>query len=552
MAAYVVYLKRRLEKMFTMRRFAQLIYQLYNTTRTSDKRAALRQFLEAADDAARIWLIALFTGRRPKRLVNTTLLRQWCAEAAGIPLWLFEESYHTVGDLAEAISLVLDTSNQAQEAAAQDKPLPEIMQQIRSLQTASEAEKKAFVLSQWQSLDQPSCLVFNKIIIGGFRSGVSGNMMVLAIADFLNKDPQEVAHLISGNWNPYQTSFQELLHSAATGADLSKPYPFYLAYALDVAHASLGAPQEWQAEWKWDGIRGQLIKRAGGLYLWSRGEDLVTDRFPEIAALQDVLPDGLVLDGEILAFREGKPLPFQFLQTRTTRKQVSKKDQEAAPVIFMAYDVLEWNGADVRNSSMEERRWLLEDLLRIIKHPVLVLSPTVAFESWEELGQLIGQSRERGCEGFMLKRKHSIYQAGRRRGDWWKWKIDPLSVDAVLIYAQKGSGKRSNLYTDYTFAVQDAAGHLVTFAKAYSGLTDKEIAAVDQFVRANSIEQFGPVRTVKPELVFEIGFEGIAASGRHKSGVAVRFPRILRWRQDKDVSEINTLDDLKELLQQYG
>jgi len=535
-----------------MRRFAQLIYQLYNTTRTNDKRAALRQYLEAADDASRIWLIAMFTGRRPKRLVNTTLLRQWCAEAAGIPEWLFEESYHTVGDLSEAISLVLESADAERNEPESDVSLPEIMEQIRSLQTAGEAEKKAFILKQWRILDQASCLVFNKIIIGGFRSGVSGNMMVLAIADFLQRDPQQVAHLISGNWDPYETSFEQLTHAEVHTTDLSKPYPFYLAYALDVAHASLGNPDEWQVEWKWDGIRGQLIKRGGNLYLWSRGEDLVTDRFPEITAAAALLPDGTVLDGEILAFRDGLPLSFQYLQTRTTRKSVAKKDLEAAPVIFMVYDLLEWQGEDIRGRSMAERRWLLEDLLREIHHPALVLSPTVIFESWSQLGELIGQSRERGCEGFMLKRKNSIYQAGRRRGDWWKWKIDPLSVDAVLIYAQKGSGKRSNLYTDYTFAVQDSAGKLITFAKAYSGLTDKEIAEVDKFVRANSIEQFGPVRTVKPELVFEIGFEGIAASGRHKSGVAVRFPRILRQRPDKDVSEINTLADLKELLQQYG
>lgn len=535
-----------------MRRFAQLIFELYNTTRTNDKRAALKQFLAAADDATQIWLVAMFTGRRPKRLVNSTLLKHWCAEACAIPDWLFDESYHTTGDLSEAISLLLEGVNDLKHEPELDVSLPEIMAEIRSLQSATEREKKEFILEKWRTLDQPSCLVFNKIIMGGFRSGVSGNIMTLAIADFLQRDPQEVAHLISGNWDPYETSFAQLTHAENAGADLSKPYPFYLAYALDAAHASLGDPNEWQVEWKWDGIRGQLIKRGGNLYLWSRGEDLVTDRFPEITEAAEQLPDGTVLDGEILAFRDGMPLSFQYLQTRTTRKSVSKKDLDAAPVVFVVYDLLEWEGADMRGRSMKERRMLLEDLLQQMNHPALLLSPVVDFQTWEALGELIGQSRERGCEGFMLKRKESVYQAGRRRGDWWKWKIDPLSVDAVLIYAQKGSGKRSNLYTDYTFAVQDEQGKLITFAKAYSGLTDKEIAEVDKFVRANSIEQFGPVRTVKPELVFEIGFEGIAASGRHKSGVAVRFPRILRQRPDKDVSEINTLDDLKELLQQYG
>lgn len=535
-----------------MRRFAQLIFELYNTTRTNDKRAALKRYLEEADDAEQIWLVAMFTGRRPKRLVNSTLMKQWCAEVCDIPQWLFEESYHTTGDLSEAISLLLEGANDDNGVSEEDVPLPQVMKQIRQLQKANEAEKKEFILNEWRILDQPSCLVFNKIIMGGFRSGVSGNIMTLAIADFLSRDPQEVAHLISGNWDPYETSFEQLTHTESTGADLSKPYPFYLAYALDVTHASLGDPDAWQVEWKWDGIRGQLIKRGGTIYLWSRGEDLITDRFPEITEAAEYLPDGTVLDGEILAFRDGMPLSFQYLQTRTTRKSVSKIDLEAAPVVFVVYDLLEWEGIDVRSKSMAERRRLLEDLVQQTNQPNLILSPTVSFKSWAALGELIGESRERGCEGFMLKRKESIYQAGRRRGDWWKWKIDPLSVDAVLIYAQKGSGKRSNLYTDYTFAVQDAEGKLVTFAKAYSGLTDKEIAEVDKFIRANIIEQFGPVRTVRAKLVFEIGFEGIAASGRHKSGVAVRFPRILRQRPDKVVSEINTLDDLKELLQQYG
>ena len=331
----------------------------------------------------------------------------------------------------------------------------------------------------------------------------------------------------------------------------SKPYPFYLAYALDDAPAKLGEPAEWQAEWKWDGIRGQLIKRNGEIFVWSRGEELMTDKFPEYHAFRELLPDGLVLDGEIIPSIDKKPLPFALLQTRIGRKNVNKKHLQDAPIAFFAYDVLEWDGQDIREQPMELRRRKLEDIVRNIDHPVLLLSPVISFDNWEQLAQIREGSREMGAEGIMLKRLQSTYQVGRKVGDWWKWKIDPLVIDAVMIYAQKGHGRRSNLYTDYTFAVKDG-DKLVSFAKAYSGLTDQEFAQVDAFVKRNSLEKFGPVRTVKPELVFEIAFEGIAASNRHRSGVALRFPRINRWRKDKKPDDINTLDDLKKMLAIYG
>lgn len=529
-----------------MLHFAQLIEKLNNTTRTNDKRDALVQYLHEAPDEDKVWLIAIFTGRRPKRLVNTTYLKSWCMEVTGLPQWLFEESYQTVGDLAEAISLMLPSPQ-----LENDIPLHEVMRQILALQKAADEDKKDFVLRHWSSFSKAACFVFNKIIIGGFRIGVSRNIVVQAVAMYSGKEVQAVAHLISGNWDPYRISFADLIHESIIQVDASKPYPFYLAYAIEGTAADLGPANEWQVEWKWDGIRGQLIRRNAAVYLWSRGEDLITDRFPEIESLSALLPDGVVIDGEVLSFRDGRPLPFQYLQTRVTRKTVTKKQLIEAPVVFMAYDLLEWHSEDLRSRPLEERRKILEALVAEVHHPHLVLSPLIAFQNWEELDELIHTSRERGCEGFMLKRKASAYQAGRRRGDWWKWKIDPLTIDAVLVYAQKGHGKRSNLYTDYTFAVRDGE-QLVPFAKAYSGLTDKEIAVVDRFIRQNSIEQFGPVRTVKPELVFEIAFEGIAASNRHKSGVAVRFPRIVRQRTDKNADEINTLEELKQLLEQYG
>lgn len=530
-----------------MQRFAELITRITGTTRTNDKRDALVQYLHDAPDPDKVWLIALFTGRRPKRLVASALLRAWAMEAAGMKPWLFEECYHTVGDLAETITLVLPEPAEMQANLS----LTEMLQQLIRLQAAPEEEKKAFVLGQWRQLPHDARFVFNKLITGGFRIGVSDNLVIQALAVFLGKEVQAVAHLVSGNWDPTLISFSDLVHESLVVTDVSKPYPFFLAYALETPAAALGSPEEWLVEWKWDGIRGQLVRRGGAMYLWSRGEELITDKFPELEGLLPLLPEGTVLDGEILSYRDGRPLPFQYLQTRITRKKVSRKQLDEAPVVFMAYDLLEYEGRDCRSKPQEERRRLLEGLVGQIRFPALVLSVLVTFEQWEELPVLMEQAREQGVEGFMLKRRSSVYQAGRRRGDWWKWKVEPLTVDAVMIYAQKGHGRRSNLYTDYTFAVRDG-DKLVPFAKAYSGLTDKEILEVDRFVRNNSIEQFGPVRTVKAELVFEIAFEGIAASGRHKSGVAVRFPRILRLRTDKTVEEINTLGELKQLLYQHG
>lgn len=533
-----------------MQRFAHLVTRLSNTTKTNDKRDLLLEYFRAAEDGDKLWLVALFTGRRPKRLVNSTLMKLWCSEETGIPQWLFDESYHTVGDLSEAIALLLDNGKFKMQNA-KGPSLAEMMAQLQSLQSASESDKRAFITQEWRELSAESCMVFNKLIMGGFRIGVSEALVVQALAAFLEKDPQAVAHLIAGSWDPYATAFADLVAADVQVTDLSKPYPFYLAYPLEGGPAQLGAPEDWQVEWKWDGIRGQLIKRGGNLYLWSRGEELITDKFPEIQSLLDALPDGTALDGEVLAFRDGLPISFQYLQTRITRKSVSKKQLVEAPTVFMAYDVLEWAGEDLRPKPQSERRALLEDFVGKIHSPHLILSQLVSFNTWDSLAAQLSEARERATEGFMIKRKAAHYQAGRRRGDWWKWKVDPLSVDAVMIYAQKGSGKRSGLYTDYTFAVRDGDG-LVPFAKAYSGLTDKEIGSLDRWIKANSKDAFGPVRTVVAEQVFEIGFEGISASSRHKSGVAVRFPRILKWRKDKTVAEIDTIETLRELLAQYG
>ena len=543
-----------------MKQFSQLVNILGTSTKTNDKLQALSQYFLEANDKDKVWVIALFSGRRPKRIINSTILSQWCCEIAAVPYWLFEESYHTVGDLAETISLLLPVT--AGEDLLYERSLSYYLEQFIQLEKADEQVKKKFIVDCWRLMTREERFVFNKLITGGFRIGVSQKMMVNALGKITKTDPSVIAHRISGKWDPSTTEFNELLSEHAVDNDDSKPYPFYLAYALETPVEALGEPHEWQAEWKWDGIRGQVIKRNNELFVWSRGEELMTEKFPEYFILKESLPNGIVLDGEIMPFRKNahdepsaalgiSVLPFSVLQTRIGRKNVTKKQLQDAPVAFFAYDLLEWNGEDIRYKTLAERRTLLENIVKHINHTTLQLSPVINITSWESLTGIRTQSRSINAEGLMLKRISSPYQAGRKVGDWWKWKIDALTIDAVMIYAQKGHGRRSNLYTDYTFAVKDG-DKLVSFTKAYSGLTDKEFAQVDAFVKRNSIEKFGPVRTVKPELVFEIAFEGIAASNRHKSGVALRFPRIHRWRHDKTPDDINSLDDLKKMLELYG
>ncbi len=529
--------------------FAELVYNIGRSTKTNAKLDALVQyFSSSADEKDKVWVIALFTGRRPKRVVNSTQLASYAIELADLPFWLFEESYHTVGDLSETIALLLPENETSRQSA---EPLYYYIEQLKALEKQGEEARKAFVVESWQGMNKSEQFVFNKLITGGFRIGISQAAMVNALSKALSVDADKVSHRISGHWDPSTITFDELLGEHGINTDSSKPYPFYLAYAIEEDLSTLGEPAEWQAEWKWDGIRGQMIKREDELFVWSRGEGLMTDKFPEYHSLLPLLPNGTVLDGEIIPAVDGRPLAFALLQTRIGRKNVTKKQLQESPICFFAYDLLEWEGVDWREKPLTERRAKLEEIVKAINHPTLLLSEVVSFSSWDELAELRGTSRELGAEGFMLKRKASIYGTGRRRGDWWKWKIDPLVIDAVMIYAQKGTGRRSNLYTDYTFAVRDG-DKLIPFTKAYSGLTDKEFAKVDAFVKRNSIEKFGPVRTVKPELVFEIAFEGIQASSRHKSGVALRFPRMSRWRNDKKADEINTLEDLKGMLEVYG
>lgn len=529
-----------------MKQFVQLFNAIDQTTKTTKKVDALASYFAQVNDMDKIWTIAILSHRRPKRNVRTAQLRVWSAEVANIPDWLFEESYHIVGDLAETLAQIHPNLE-----SKHNKTLSEWIQFIMDLGQLDEDEKKSKVLWAWNQLDEIERFVFNKLITGGWRIGLSQKLMTKALSKFTGIEESALSHRLMGNWTPDSISYTELILEENEADQLSKPYPFYLAYALEKEPSELGNPSDWFAEWKWDGIRGQVIIRDKQLFVWSRGEELVTDKFPEFNAFLKNIPDGTVIDGEIICMENEEPLPFSLLQKRIGRKSVSKAILKEAPVGLIAYDLLEYEGKDIRQEPTKLRREILEKTIQNSHSDNLIVSPTVVFNSWDELTEIRKESRNKKAEGLMLKQKSAPYLVGRKKGDWWKWKVDPLTIDAVLLYAMRGHGRRANLYTDYTFAVWNG-DDLVTFTKAYSGLTDKEFREVDAFVKKNTKDRFGPVRSVKPDLVFEIAFEGIAKSSRHKSGVALRFPRMHRWRKDKPKEEANTLDDLNKLLELYG
>lgn len=532
-----------------MQRFAALYQDLDRSTAILDKRSALIAYFRDAPPHDAAWALYLLCGGKitgpSRRIAGTAELRAWIGEAAGLPEWLVDASYHEVGDLAEALALLLDEP--AQPAA--DIPLAQWIE-TRLLPVANQdvALRRAVVMDAWRSLPFEQRLVFNKLLTGALRIGVSRRLAQQALAELSRVDIALIAQRMLGAWAPSPHFLGELLSPETLPGDRRQPYPFFLASPLEGAPRVLGEIDEWLIEWKWDGIRLQLIRRADEIALWSRGEERLDGRFPEIEAAAATLPRDCVIDGELVIWREGElaPLPFAALQTRIQRLKPGSKLLAETPAKVLAYDLLELDGEDWRARPQVERRRALEALLAAHHDPRLQLSPQIVAADWLEAATLRDQARGRGTEGLMLKRSAAPYQIGRRRGDWWKWKIDPLTIDAVLLYAQAGHGRRSTLYTDYTFGLWED-GALLPVAKAYSGLTDQEILALDRWIRAHTVERFGPVRAVEPVQVFELAFEAVNLSKRHKSGVAVRFPRILRWRHDKPAAEADRLEQLRVL-----
>ena len=570
-----------------MKAFADLYTKLDATTSSNAKLAALQDYFIAAPPVDAAWAVYFLSGGRPRQLVPTKLLRELTLTVSGLPLWLFEESYQAVGDLAETMTLLLP-----QSAHTSDEGLADwIEKKLLPLRGLTPDILTGQLLPLLQELDQRSQLVCIKLITGSFRVGVSRLLVTRALASVAGIDAKRIAQRLVGytdfSARPSATHYLNLIAPVNEQGDErmeGQPYPFFLAHPLqmptDQFEAAIGSPEQWLVEWKWDGIRAQLVKRDGQLWVWSRGEELVTDRFPELNVLAGGLPDGTVIDGELVVWKTNQPSeyesdsseivseqavlkkinsgrvqPFALLQQRIGRKTLNAKILDNIPVVILAYDLLEWQGQDWRDKPQLTRREQLEKVVRKCGQPQLQISALLTGKNWQDLDRQREASRSLGVEGMMLKRKDALYGVGRTKdvGVWWKWKIDPYAVDAVLIYAQTGHGRRASLYTDYTFAVWDAPQNvperkLVPFAKAYSGLTDAEMREVDAIIRKTTVEKFGPVRSVKPTLVFELGFEGIALSSRHKSGIAVRFPRMLRWRQDKPIAEADTLETLQALL----
>jgi DNA ligase-1 len=561
-----------------MNRFAALYAELDASTSIAAKVAAMRDHFASVDAADAAWAAYFLAGGKPRQVVPSGLLRALACREAGIDDWLFEECYQAVGDLAETIALVLPSGPHSAKQPSQLGLAAWVEERLLPLRGLSPAEQAARVASYWRVLAARGRFLLNKLIGGGFRVGVSRLLVQRALAAHAGLDAKRVAERMMGFTDakamPSAERFAALIAPAGGAVEGGQPYPFFLAHALDgdvtTFESRLGPPSGWLVEWKYDGIRAQLVKRGGQVWIWSRGEELVTERFPEVAHAARALADGSVLDGELVVWRDSAPAPFALLQQRIGRKTLNPKVLDAAPVAFIAYDLLEWQGCDLRATPMHERRALLEAALR---GTALHVSPRVEGADWPALATLRAGSRELGVEGLMLKQRFAPYGAGRTKSEglWWKWKIEPMSADGVLVYAQRGHGRRASVYTDYTFAVwnrtprdaaeaqgvidaiaarqpaQDGALQLVPFAKAYSGLTDAEFTEVDRVIRATTLEKFGPVRSLVPSLVFELGFEGIQASTRHKSGIAVRFPRMLRIRHDKPLHEADTLDTLRQL-----
>jgi DNA ligase-1 len=528
-----------------MKLFSRLFHDLDAMTKTNERVERLGLYFEQADPKDSIWACWFLAGNRIKGAVKTSQLRAFASERTGLPDWIVSESHERVGDLAETLSLLVEA-----KVSGTSLSLSQLVEAfIKPMVFMDREERRNCIYRAWDVLGPEDFLPFHKLLTGAFRMGVSKGNLCKALALVGKLEPAFVAQRLTGDWTPETTSLDKILNPKHTEESLCLPFPFFLACPIqDTAPDELGSVEDWQVEWKWDGIRAQLIKSGGNVMLWSRGEESVGESFPEIIRAANSIPSDVCLDGEILAWGKNGLRPFSRLQKRLGRKDPGPTIMKREPVRFQAYDLLRLKGKDLREQPLRKRRAkLVETLDKLPNEFPIGLSSVLIEKSWGELAALHRQSRERGVEGFMLKRKDSTYQSGRVKGDWFKWKVDPLHADMVMVSAQLGHGKRSNLYSDYSLAVWNDRGELVVVAKAYSGLTDKELKEVDRFVRANITGRFGPVRGVRPKLVFEVAFEGVRFSGRHKSGVALRFPRIKRWRLDKKPSDADTLETVRNL-----
>ncbi len=538
-----------------MKAFAELYENLDATTSTNEKVDALKKYFSSAKNDDAMWATLVLTGKVSKRVITARALCDLFLHATQFPEWLFGECYEDVGDTAETLSLLARSLNLCREtSSSREHSLTEWLEKrIPSLAAIEDADQKAQqLLKWWKDLTSQEIFILNKLMTGAFRVGVSAKLVIRALSEVFQIPTDQIAHRLTGEVRPGADTFEQLISATPTELNYSQPYPFCLAHPWNERSEEDFVPEDWCVEWKYDGIRAQAIRRDDKLWIWSRGEEQITDTFIDVASALEGLPEGTVIDGEILVFKGDRILPFQDLQKRLGRKKVSAAIMKERPAGYICYDCLEFQGQDVRHRTLHERRELLQKALQHVLHPHIKISEVLPVKTREDLDQWRSTAREHDAEGLMIKRWKGPYSVGRKTGNWWKYKVEPLTLDAVLIYAQSGTGRRSNLYTDYTFALWNEEHELVPFAKAYSGLDQKEIDELDNWIRRHTVEKFGPVRSVEPAHVFEIAFEGIGPSTRHKSGLAVRFPRILRWRKDKKPDDADSLKSARELLDAAG
>jgi DNA ligase-1 len=543
-----------------------LYTRLLDTTRTDARATALADYFRAAPPADAAWALFLLSGRKLGPIARAPQLRAWAAEIAGVPGWLLDESHAVSGDLAETLALVLpdhklndkETGRQGERetspphalspglpvSSSEEQPLSTWLEdRLLPLRDRDESALRAGVVAGWRELDAAGRLVWNRLLMGGLRA-MSQPLLVRALADASGVDPAAIAHRLANDWSPTPEFYTELLGGDTHDADLSRPYPFCLAQPLPGDPEALGEIAAWRVEWLWEGARAQLIRRAGQTFLWARAvgdgndaETLVGGQFPALVEQGDQLPEGTAIDGVIRAGPEGAPE-------------------------LVALDLLEAGSRDVRVLPLEQRIARLQEVVASGMVPAadqperqlpLWVAPPLEASAWDDVAALWSQARAHGAGGLVMKRRDAPYQAGRQSGDWWAWPVAPFTINAVLIYAQRGIGRYASMYSEYTFGVwgdtqAEGAPGLVPIAKTSAGLPEPEIRRIDVFVRRNVIEKFGPVRTVRPELVFELAFEGIEQSARHKSGLVVRRPRILRRRPDMPADQAATLDMVRRLL----
>jgi DNA ligase-1 len=518
--------------------FASLLERLVFTPSRNAKIALLRRYLATQPDPERGIGLAAITGELSFTAAKPGLIRELGASRTDPAL--FDWSYDYVGDLAETVALIWPNA-----AAAGDAP--SLAQVVEALETTPKAALPGLVAEWLDRTDASTRLALLKLITGGLRVGASGRLAKIALAEIGGVSADDVEEVWHGLASPYEPLFAWLEGRGPKPDPADAPVfrPPMLAHPLEAADIAALQPADWRAEWKWDGIRVQVVATQGGQRIYSRGADDISGTFPELVGAMDF---HAVLDGELLVVREGVVAPFADLQQRLNRKSVTAKLMEQYPVIVRLYDLLFDGIEDLRGLPFDQRRQRLEAWLAHTHPARMDLSPLIRFETIQELMALRDGARAASIEGLMLKRGDSAYLPGRVKGQWWKWKRDPLTVDAVLMYAQRGHGKRSSFYSDYTFGLW-RGDELVPVGKAYFGFTDQELAFLDRWIRNNTTARFGPVREVAKSLVLEVAFDAVQLSNRHKSGVAMRFPRLARIRTDKPADEADRLETLMALVE---